>query len=654
MSRDDHDVCSMHPARARKTIDAWGMAAILHGGDVLGRSPPPLGAAAVYPAALAMCALTAAVTISGSTSDYAELEAFARVLIVAAPIGVGLFALHRPPFGRFGALLVASGPVLFLATLANSDDATLYSVGRVSGWGVEPFLVYLMLAFPTGRLAGRIDHALFYAITFLMLILFLPTALVAEGFPAPAPWMTCDADCPRNAFTLTSSEPGLIEELVRPLREFILAAIAAAVALRIAQRIHGARPLTRLVLAPVLGVACFRIGALGGVVFGRRVAPDSNAIEVSAWLLAIGVPLMAIAFLLGLLRSWMFTARAMHRLAARLRGHPSPDDLRAALAEAFDDPALEIVYWMGDGERRWGDADGHEIQHELVAPGRSLTEIDDGRDRIAGIIHDSALRDDRAFIDAATSYALMTLDNHRLSANASSLLREVRESRARIQAAADTERRRIERDLHDGAQQRLVALRIKLELAAERAGGGEGNGAAVLRGLGDDVEEALEEVRSLAHGIYPPSLDRGLVEGLRAAALRNPLATAVLAAGIGRYSREIESAVYFCCLEALQNVAKHAQGASGAVIELSDNGSLRAEVRDDGCGFDSTIIAGGVGFISMRDRLAAVGGELAIISSPGRGTRVVASMPGTNPATTPPDEARGSEVEARSALHRTS
>ena len=596
--------------------------------DVRTRSPPWLGAVAVYAAALAMCALTAALTISGSTSDYAELEAFARVLIVGAPIAVGLFAMQRPPFERFGALLVASGPVIFLATLTNSEDATLFSLGRVSSWGLEVFLVYLMLAFPTGRLEGRVDHALFYAVAFLALVLFLPTALVVERFPAPAPWMTCDADCPRNAFMLTSSEPGLIEDVVRPLREFMLAAITTAVAVRLAQRIRHARPLSRRVLAPLLAVACFRVGAFGAATLGRRVAPESNLVEVSAWLLAIAVPLLAIAFLVGLLRWWLFMARATQRLAARLRGHTSPDDLRAALADAFDDPSLEIVYWIGNGAGHWADADGHSIPHELVAPGRSLTEIHDGADRIAGIIHDSALRDGRAFIDAATSYALMTLDNHRLSAQASSLLREVRESRARIQAAADAERRRIERDLHDGAQQRLVALRIKLELAAERTGGGEGEGATVLRGLGAEVEEALEEVRSLARGIYPPSLaDRGLVEGLRAAALRSPLPTTVLAAGIRRYSREVETAAYFCCLEALQNVSKHALGASGAVIELHDNGSLRVEVRDDGSGFDPTTITAGVGFTSMRDRLAAVGGDVAIISSPGRGTRVAAKIP---------------------------
>ena len=225
----------------------------------------------------------------------------------------------------------------------------------------------------------------------------------------------------------------------------------------------------------------------------------------------------------------------------------------------------------------------------------------------------------------------MTLDNHRLSAQTSALLRAVRESRARIQSAADDERRRIERDLHDGAQQRLVALRIKLELAAERTDRGDAGGAAgaaMLRALGEDVEQALDEVRSLARGIYPaPLADRGLVEGLRAAALRNPLPTTVLAAGVGRHPREIESAAYFCCLEALQNVAKHAAGATAAVIEVRDDGVLRLQVRDDGAGFDPGDVDGGSGITNMRDRLAAVGGELQLSSEPGRGTVVTGTIP---------------------------
>ena len=592
---------------------------------------PRAGSVAACTAAAAMCAVTGLLTASGSSSEHASFEAFVRALTVAAPIAVGVFALHRPPFERFGKLLIAAGSLWFLTTLANSESETLYSLGRIAYWPFEVLLIYLLLAFPTGRLHTRADRALVWFGAGIVLVLYLPTALLVESYPVPAPTTSCDAGCPGNAFMVSGSEPALIDELIRPLREILTIALFVAVAARLAQRIGGATRITRRALGPVLAVACFRCAAFGGVLLGRLLAPDSQLVEVSLWLLILAVPLTAAAFLAGIVRWWVFTARSSQRLSATLRAHATPEDLRVALAEAFDDPALEIVYWLGDGQGHWGDADGHPLPAPSATEGRAVTEIaDDGR-LVAAIVHDAALENDRAFADAATSYALMTLDNHRLSAQTSSLVRAVRESRARIQVAADDERRRIERDLHDGAQQRLVALRIKLELAAERTGNGHPSGAAdaaVLRRLGSDVEDALEEVRSLARGIYPASLaDRGLVEGLRAAALRNPLPTTVLAAGVRRHSREVETAAYFCCLEALQNAAKHAKGASATVIELSENSSLRMEVRDDGAGFDPAQVVGGVGFTSMRDRLAAVGGELTITSTPGRGTRVTATIP---------------------------
>ena len=264
-----------------------------------------------------------------------------------------------------------------------------------------------------------------------------------------------------------------------------------------------------------------------------------------------------------------------------------------------------------------------------AAQGRAVTEIADEGRLVAAIVHDEALQDDRAFVDTATSYAVMTLENYRLSAQTSSLLRAVRESRSRIQAAADDERRRIERDLHDGAQQRLVALRIKLELAAERTGEGGTGPRAPPRCAGSATTSRMPWRRSARSRAVSTRrrCERGLVEGLRAAALRNAIPTTVLAAGVRRHSREVESAAYFCCLEALQNAAKHAQGASAAVVELSEGDALRMEVRDDGAGFDPAAVVEGVGFTSMRDRLAAVSGELEITSIPGHGTRVTATIP---------------------------
>jgi signal transduction histidine kinase len=593
-------------------------------------NPPTEWPRAAAAAALigVLCTVTAAVTVDGNPSDHAWLEATARMLMLAVPIAVGLYARRDPVTERFGTLLAAAGAGWFLTTLSDSPDELFYSLGRVSGWIIEPALVYMVLAFPTGRVAG-VDRMLVIAAVLVAAILYVPTALLVEAYPTPFPYGACDSDCPGNAFMLVGSEPAFVGDIVRPLREVLTVVLFAAATVRVAARVASASPLMRRTLVAVLAVAAFRLTALATGFVVRALAPESRLVDLVMLSIGLALPALACAFLFGVVRWRLFMAGAMERLATRGRAHAGPGDLRAALAEAFEDPELEVAYWAEDDENdgRWVDAGGGPAKLASAGPKRSVTEIHDGDRRIAAIVHDPALKGDRAFIESASSYAVMTLENHRLSGQAAALLNEVFESRARIQTAADEERRRIEHDLHDGAQQRLVTLRIKLELAAEQYAADDRN-AELLRRLGAEIEEALDEVRSLARGIYPaPLAARGLVEALRAAALRSALPTTVLAAGVGRYPREIETAAYFCCLEAMQNAAKHAAGATATVVDLSYNGSLRLEIRDDGVGFEVARVNGGVGLMSMRDRLAAVGGRIAIVTSPGQGTRVVVTIP---------------------------
>jgi signal transduction histidine kinase len=206
---------------------------------------------------------------------------------------------------------------------------------------------------------------------------------------------------------------------------------------------------------------------------------------------------------------------------------------------------------------------------------------------------------------------------------------ELRASRARVVAAADAERRRIERDLHDGAQQHLVALAVNLRLARELAESDPAGARAVLDELAGDVHEALEEIRDLAHGIYPQLLvDRGLSEGLRAAVSRAPVLARLEAGAIGRYPAEVEATVYFCCLEALQNVGKHAGPDARATLRVwEEQGGLHFEVADDGSGFDPRTEPRGSGLTNMSDRLGALGGRLSVLSAPGDGTRVAGAVP---------------------------
>ncbi|MGH9110818.1 MAG: histidine kinase, partial [Acidimicrobiales bacterium] len=213
---------------------------------------------------------------------------------------------------------------------------------------------------------------------------------------------------------------------------------------------------------------------------------------------------------------------------------------------------------------------------------------------------------------------------------------ELRASRSRVVAAADAERRKIERNLHDGAQQHLVALAVTVRLAQQLGATDPDQARELLEQLGHDLRDAVQELRDLAHGIYPPVLmDRGLVAALESAATRASLPVEVVADGdVGRFPQDVEAAVYFCCLEALQNAGKHAGEGAVATVTIAreprrdGGGNLTFTVADDGAGFDPAALAGrGHGFVNMSDRLGAIGGTVAVDSAPGRGTRVSGTVP---------------------------
>ncbi|HXW59056.1 MAG TPA: histidine kinase, partial [Solirubrobacteraceae bacterium] len=205
---------------------------------------------------------------------------------------------------------------------------------------------------------------------------------------------------------------------------------------------------------------------------------------------------------------------------------------------------------------------------------------------------------------------------------------ELRASRARVVASGDAERRRVERNLHDGAQQHLVALAINLRLAKDTVFEDPSAAVEMLDELGVAVQDTIKELRELAHGIYPPLLvDSGLTEALRAVAHRSPLTVSIETEGIGRYERDVEAAIYFCCLEALQNAGKHAPNSQVTVRIWEESGGLLFEVSDNGPGFDAARARQGHGYINMADRLGAIGGAVRWESQLGHGTTIRGSVP---------------------------
>ncbi len=226
------------------------------------------------------------------------------------------------------------------------------------------------------------------------------------------------------------------------------------------------------------------------------------------------------------------------------------------------------------------------------------------------------------------SQAGLVLRNVRLTEELLQRLDELQESRRRLVTAQDSERRRLERNIHDGAQQQLVALAVKIRLARSLVSRDPRKAEELFEQTEGDLAQALEDLRDLARGIYPPLLaDRGLVAALQAQARRSPVPVSVEADGIGRYAQDREAAVYFCALEALQNVAKYARATSATVRLGERGGELTFEVADDGVGFDPDATGYGTGLAGMGDRLAAMGGELSVRSSPGGGTTISGRLP---------------------------
>ena len=582
-------------------------------------------------AGLAGTALAFWVSLAGGYSNHHGLLATARASAVFLPVAVGLHVWRRRPAQRYPVMLVLFGLAAAPIALAESHGSTAYSTGRVAAWIAEALLILAILLYPTGTFTRARDRAIAVATWLTLVLLYFPSALMIDAYPVPGAATTCTHDCPPNAFQLLGHEPAFVADVFAPLRETATVVLMLIVAAVMAGRLRSATHLARLTLAPVLVVAVAHAIALAALFSLRAADVRAAIVEPLAWLVFLSWPALALAVMAAEIRRRQFVATALERLAVGLPDHATAASLVRGMASSLEDPSLRIAFWPGEKVGHWVDDSGWPVEApDTDAAG--VTEIRAGSRRVAAILHDPWLADDPALLAAASSYALVVLENERLVADLRESLGELAESRSRVVAVADAERRRIERDLHDGAQQQLVGLRIQLELAAGRLRRLLPRESEVLMELGTSVDATIDEVRALATGVYPAVLaEQGLEEALRSAARRAPMATGVTAHGVRRCSEEVETTVYFACIEALQNAAKHAEGASGVAILLEGHdGRLRFEVRDDGSGFALDGGNGnghGAGLVNMHDRVGAIGGELAVISSPGHGTRVVGSVP---------------------------
>jgi signal transduction histidine kinase len=526
-------------------------------------------------------------------------------------VGTGVYAWRRRPDSRFGLLMTLLGFAWFFTPLALADNAVLFTLGLALGalWG--PVLAHILLSFPTGRLQTRRDRALVRAAYVLVPLAPVPAFLVS----ASEDFTECDGECPRNLLLISRDER--LSETLFAVGSAVIMTLSLLLFWMLAAKWRAASRSERRSLAPLLAAGVASLVFV--VAFSATKAP---ALLTLAFVSFAAAPF---AFLAGLARTDVAHSRAMRALMGRLAHVPERGDLRDALASALGDPGLRLAFWLPEAAR-YVDAAGSPVQLPTASDAtRAVTEVErDGR-RVAAIVHDRGLAEDPETVRAAGAATALLLENQRLDAALHAHIVELRASRARLVEAGDTERRRLERNLHDGAQSRLVALALNLRLA--RAGFDDGSPAAtVIDASIDEVRHSLDELRELARGIHPAVLsERGLEPAIRSLAARAPVPVEILGAPGTRLPAAVETAAYFVVSEALTNVAKYAHAEHATIRFERVDGELRVEVTDDGVG--GADAGAGSGIRGLADRVAALDGALDVTSPRGGGTRLRAQLP---------------------------
>ena len=544
-----------------------------------------------------------------------------------------LYWLVRRPGNRLGPFLLALAVAMAAMSLQGATQPFLRSTSMLAVSFVFLLVFYVLFAFPEGRIASRLAWALLGAMALSILEYDVPVLLFSPVVYGPIPLADCDPACPANGFMI-ADRPTLADGFVsEDFMGYYLLAAFSAFFVYLGYRLATATRPRRRALLPVYFPALLSVipVVVYYAAFVGLVHVNASTLSDWGWLTNIGYAVLPYGFLLSIVVSTFFAATALKKIVTRLVENPSAAELRTTLADALDDPSLELGFRL---EQSGGfvDSSGEPLPSAPPA-GQSASPVTRNGETVAVIMHDAALDTDPELVTAAGQALLLAIENGRLTTELESTSTELRATRARIVATGDAQRRKIERDLHDGAQQHLTALSIRVGLARELA---EPEAAQRLDDVGKELDEILEELRDLAHGLDPPVLrEFGLRQALASAVRRSASPAKLEAAAIGRYSEDVETAVYYCCVESLQNVDKHAGVGATAVIRLWErDGRLYFEIVDDGVGYEvESARHAGQGLANMSDRIAAHGGTLVVESTPERGTTVRANIPVADAAT---------------------
>ena len=578
--------------------------------------------------ALMLGCLVAALVPSVLRGDHLGVTEVAYELGVGVLFVVaGLLGWARRPDSAVGRLLTVAGLAWLAARVlvGAGRNSLVFTTGLVLVVLPIALLAHLAVAFPSGRVASRFERFIVVS-SYVVIVAGVGSLDLSQ----------C-RECPTN---LLAVEGG--SGLGRLLRVTVLVSTLVVVctfsAVLITHWRQGTRA-ARRVLAPVLPTALLYAIVSAAGLLAELGAPVGLA-QRWAWVERVALAAVPVAFLAGLLRSRLARS-GVGELVVELGERTRGGQLRSAVARALGDPTVDIAYWSAatDG---YLDGEGRPVGAPVDDNTRAVTVIERAGERVGALVHDAALRDDAALLGAVCAAAGLAMENERLHAEVLARLGEVRASRARIIEAADAERRRVERNLHDGAQQRLVTLSLALTLARSRLAREPDAAAASVPGAGtaiahrgidallaeaaDELGAALRELRELARGIHPAILvEEGLGAALESLAERSPIPVEVSAPANGRLPPPVEAAAYYVVCESLANAAKYAHASSVRVAVGRSANGLRVEVFDDGVG--GAAARRGSGLEGLADRVTALDGRLVVDSRPGEGTRVTAEIP---------------------------
>jgi signal transduction histidine kinase len=518
----------------------------------------------------------------------------------------GVFAWSRRPDSRFGPLMTAAGFTMFVSSLAWANTAGLQTLGQLFDLVPAAVFLHVFLAFPTGRLEHRFERV-------------LVAACYLAAFGLELVGMALGGFGPDNLLEIVS-EPGAAGTLLDVQLVAISAFCLIGVGVLAVRRRGAGRPLRRSVS---LLVDAFAFGLVMIAALFLTGAFEGPAFETIRRATFFVIGLAPAAFLIGLINARLARS-ALADLLLEMRADPAPADLRDALARALRDPSLTLAYWLPEYET-WADVEGRAMPAPTAGAGQAITVIDRGGEHVAALMHDASLEDEPELLQAVSAAAGIALETARLHAELAARLDELRGSRVRLVEAGQKERQRLERNLHDGAQQRLVALSLELTMLKKRLDA-DPEASTSIDHARSEIAASLEELRDVARGLHPAVVSgHGLAVALESLAARATVPVRLAVELDGRLPEPLEVAAYYLVSESLANIGKHAQASTATISVARSNGEVVIEIVDDGIGGADT--ERGSGLRGLADRVEALDGRLRVWTPVGHGTRVRAEIP---------------------------